>query len=116
MISVKLVVAVEEFDWDMRELLAKPGRGVPTFFLVNKLGRRHQDNRNLAAQMEAKKKKAAGNSQEQLTVDMVRFNAASTDLSNNQVMRLGKEHRLGASGLQRCQLRSSGRRFSYLRG
>ncbi len=41
--------------------------------------------------MEAKKKKVR-NSQEQLTVDIVQLDAASTDLSNNQVMRLGKEH------------------------
>jgi hypothetical protein len=41
--------------------------------------------------MEAENKKAAGNSQEQLTVDMVRFDAVRTDLSNNRVMRLGKE-------------------------
>jgi hypothetical protein len=41
--------------------------------------------------MEANKKKAARNSREQLTVDMVQLDAASTDLSDNQVVRLGKE-------------------------
>jgi hypothetical protein len=42
--------------------------------------------------MEAENKKAVGNSREQLTVNMVRFDAARTDLSNNQLMRLlGKE-------------------------
>jgi hypothetical protein len=93
MMDVLLVDVVEEFDRNMRELLAKPGHGVPSVSLVNKLSRRHQDKRNLAAQMEmeAEKKKAVGNSQEQLTVDMLQFDAASTDLSNGQVMRLGKK-------------------------
>jgi hypothetical protein len=43
--------------------------------------------------MEAENKKAAGNSQEKLTVNMVQFDAARTDFSNDQVMRLlGKKH------------------------
>jgi hypothetical protein len=91
MMGVQLVDAVEEFDRKVRELLAEPGHGVPSVRLVNELGRRHQDKRNLAAQMEAEKKKAAGNSREQLTVDMVRLDAVSIDLSNDRVMRLGEE-------------------------
>ncbi len=71
MMGVQLVDAGEEFDQKGRELLAEPGHGVPSVRLVNKLGRRHEDKRNLAAQMEAEKKKAAGNLREQLTVDMV---------------------------------------------
>ncbi len=78
MMGVQLVDAVEEF-----ELLAKPGHGVPSVSLVNVLGRRYHDKRKLADQMKAEKKKATGNSQEQLTVDMVQFDATKTDLSNN---------------------------------
>ncbi len=93
MMGVQLVDAMEEFDRNMTELLAKPENGVPSVSLVNLLCRRHQDKRNLADQMEAENKKAAGNSREQLTVKMVRFDAAITDSSNDQVMRLlGKEH------------------------
>jgi hypothetical protein len=91
MMGFQLVDAVEDFGRKVRELLAKPGHGIPSVTLINKLDRRNQDKKNLAAQMEAKKKKALGNSQEQLTVEMVRLDATSTDLSNNQVMRLGKE-------------------------
>ncbi len=54
MMGVQLVDAVEEFDQNMTEFLAKPGHGVPSVSLVNVLGRRHQDKRNLADQMEAK--------------------------------------------------------------
>ncbi len=71
MMGVQLVDAVEEFDQNMTELLAKPGHGVLSISLVNTLGRMHQDKRNLVDQMEAENKKAAGNSQEQLTVNMV---------------------------------------------
>ncbi len=45
----------------------------------------------MAAQMEAEKKKAAGNSRDQLTVDMARLDAVSIDLSNDRLMRLGEE-------------------------
>jgi hypothetical protein len=72
-------------------ILAKRGHGVLSVKLVNALSRRHQDQRNLADQIKAENKWAAGNSWEHLTVDMVRLDAARTDLSNNQVMRLGKE-------------------------
>ncbi len=83
MMGVQLVEALEEFDRSMKELLAKPGHGVPSVSLVYALSRRCQDKRNLADQMEAENKKAAGNSREQLTVNMVQFDAASPDLSNN---------------------------------
>jgi hypothetical protein len=46
--SVQLVDAVEQFNPNMMELLAKPGHGVPSVSLVNAIGRRHQDNRNMA--------------------------------------------------------------------
>ncbi len=69
--GVQLVDAVEKFDQNMRELLAKPEHGVPSVSLVNALGRRHQDKRKLADQMEAENKKAAGNSREQLTANIV---------------------------------------------
>lgn len=75
----------------MRDLLATPGHGIPSIRLINALGRRHQDKKNLAAQMEAENKMAAGNSREQLTVDMVRLDAGNTALSNDRVMRLGEE-------------------------
>jgi hypothetical protein len=51
---VQLVDANEEFDQNMRELFAKQGHGIPSVSLINKLGRRHQDKKNLAAQMKAK--------------------------------------------------------------
>jgi hypothetical protein len=54
MMSVQLVDAVNECDRNMRELHAKLGHGVPSVSLVNTLGRRHQDKRKLADQMEAK--------------------------------------------------------------
>jgi hypothetical protein len=47
--GVQLVDAMEEFYQNMRELLAKPGRGILSVSLDNKLGRMHQDKRNLAA-------------------------------------------------------------------
>jgi hypothetical protein len=64
MMGVPLVDAMEEFDQNMMELLSKPGHEVPSVSLVSMLGRRHQDKRNLADQMEAENKKAVGNSQE----------------------------------------------------
>ena len=91
MMGVQLVDAVEQFDRNMRDLLATPGHGIPSIRLINALGRRHQDKKNLAAQMEAENKMAAGNSREQLTVDMVRLDAGNTALSNDRVMRLGEE-------------------------
>jgi hypothetical protein len=76
------VDAVEEFDQNMMELLAEPGHRVSSVSLVNVLGNSHQDKRNLAIH-ESSNKKTAGNSREQLTVDMLQFDAARTDLSNN---------------------------------
>ncbi len=54
--SVQLVDAVEEFDQN-RELLAKPGHGVLSVSLVNKLVGRHQNKRSLAAQMKQKRRR-----------------------------------------------------------
>jgi hypothetical protein len=94
MIGVQLVDAVEEFDQNMMELLAKPGHRVPSVSLVNALVSRHQDKRNLAGQIKPENKKAVGDSWEQLTVDMVQFDTARTDISNNRVMRLLDKQRL----------------------
>jgi hypothetical protein len=63
MMDVQLVDAMEEFE---------PNHDMESH-LFNALGRRHQDKRNLADQIEAENKKAAGNSREHLTVDMVQF-------------------------------------------
>ncbi len=49
MMGVQLVDAMKEFNQDMRELLAKQGHGILSVSLINKLGRRHQEKRNLAA-------------------------------------------------------------------
>ncbi len=91
MMGVQLLDAMKVFDQNMRDLLATPGHGIPSVRLINTLDRRYQDKKNLAAQMEAENKMAAGNSREQLTVDMVRLDAANTALSNDRDMRLGKE-------------------------
>lgn len=89
--GVQLVDAAEEFQVKAREILDQPGHGIPSISLISDLGRRHQDKQNLAAQLDAEKKKAEGNTREELTIDAIQLSATTTALSNDRVMRLGSE-------------------------
>ena len=89
--GVQLVDAAEEFQVKAREILDQPGHGIPSISLISDLGRRHQDKQNLAAQLDAEKKKAEGNTREVLTINAIQLSATTTALSNDRVMRLGSE-------------------------
>ena len=91
LMGVQLVDAAEEFQVKAREILDQPGHGIPSISLISDLGRRHQDKQNLAAQLDAEKKKAEGNTREELTIDAIQLSATTTALSNDRVMRLGSE-------------------------
>ena len=87
----QLVDVAEAFGQNVTELLAEWGNGIPSIKFILQLGRRHQDKQNSATQLDAKKKKAEGNTPEELTINMIQLDAARTDLLNDKVMRLGKE-------------------------
>ena len=91
LMGVQLVDAAEEFQVKAREILDQPGHGIPSISLISDLGWRHQDKKSLAAQLEAKKKKAEGNTWEELTTNAIKLSATTTALSNDRVMRLGSE-------------------------
>jgi hypothetical protein len=91
LMGVQLVNAAEDFQAEASKILDQPGHGIPSLTLISDLGRRHQDKQNLAAQLDAEKKKAEGNTREELSINAIQLIATTTALSNDRVMRLGSE-------------------------
>jgi len=72
--------------WEVARKLLGEKKQVVTRLVVRRisdLGRRHQDIQNLAAQLDAEKKKAEGNTREVLTINAIQLSATSTALSND---------------------------------
>ncbi len=90
-LSYQLLDRVQEFVWKSRDLLLKPGHGIPSVAEINKNGRRQQDKANLRTQMVAESAKVASLTWEKITVDMVTKLVCTTSLLNDRVLRLGDD-------------------------
>jgi hypothetical protein len=73
--------------------LSKPPEetGIPTISEINRDGRRKQDKTNLANKVEAEEAKTANLRSETVTVEDIESAARESELSNDQVLRLGDE-------------------------
>ena len=89
--SKQLLERLEPWVQTATRVLSRPGHGVPSVRQIMQAGRRVQDEANLAEQIAAEQEKVAAQTREPITVEMVREDARSAELSNDRVMRLGEE-------------------------
>lgn len=91
MISEQLTEYLPRWSKEANELLRKPNHGIPSLTDIKKRGRRVQDKKNIATQLEAHDEKAATMTREKLTIDAIKEEAAKTTPSNDNLLRMGEE-------------------------
>lgn len=91
MISAQLTKYLPQWLKEAEELLQQPNHGIPSLTEIKNRGRRGQDKKNIAIQLEAHIEKAATLTREKLTVDAVKLEADNTTPSNDNLLRMGEE-------------------------
>lgn len=91
MISEQLTEYLPRWSKEANELLRQLNHGIPSLTEIKKRGRRDQDKKNIAIQLEAHNEKAATLTREKLTIDAVKEEAAKTSPSNDNLLRMGEE-------------------------
>ena len=91
MVGVQLLREAVKFEAEAKELLLQENNGILSVGEINLQGRRVQDKERLKEQVRVEKSKAENLTREVLTYDLIKLDAKKEVLSNDKVMRLGKE-------------------------
>jgi len=91
MVSAQLTKYLPQWLKEAEELLQQPNHGIPSVTEIKNNGRRSQDKKNIAIQLEAHIEKAATLTREKLTFDAVKLEADNTTPSNDNLLRMGEE-------------------------
>ncbi|KAL7498156.1 hypothetical protein ACHAWT_009680, partial [Skeletonema menzelii] len=91
MISAQLTEYLPKWLKEANELLQQPNHGIPSLTETRNKGRRDQDKKNIATQLEAHDEKVGTLTREKLTVDAMKEEADRTTPSNDKLLRMGEE-------------------------
>eukprot|EP00956_Cyclotella_meneghiniana_P026852 scaffold59070_cov82-Cyclotella_meneghiniana.AAC.2 len=91
MIGEQLDEKLTSWMAEAKALLSEPGNGVPSITTIRDEGRRVQDKNNLSKQMEAEKKKVSRMRRTKLTANDLLNTAKSLELTNDNMLKMGKE-------------------------